>query len=92
MDSQEQLEIGRQAEEFLRYTEEHLYFTGLIERIKLTYAQRILSLNPDQGDAFSVLKERMDVWDEILNAVRGDISVASEALKQLEGVPEKGLL
>ena len=92
MDLQAQVEIGRQAEEFLRYVEERPYFRNLIERIKLELAQQILSLPADEKETFSILKRRMDAVEEILYAVNGDVAIAREALKQIEGVKEQGIL
>jgi hypothetical protein len=93
MDIQTQLEIGRNAEQFLVYLSQFPYFGELIERVKLTYANRILSLRPDDTEKFRVLKERMDVWEEIMEAVKGDIALGAEALKKIEGVDkQKGLL
>lgn len=90
MDLQEQLEVGKQAEDFLRYIEENPYFKGLLERIKLEMARQILDLQPQNTERFSDLKIRMDAMDEILNAARGDIYLGSEALKKLDGVKEPG--
>jgi hypothetical protein len=94
MDLQQQLEIGKQAEDFLKYTTENLYFRELIERIKLTYAQAILSLNSGQKDEFSSYRSKMEAVEDILNAVSGDIYLGGEAFKELEGKPEimKGIL
>lgn len=93
MDLQEQLEIGQQAEGFLRYIEENKYFEELIQRVVLEYSARVLSLRGDQATEFLKLKERLDVWQyEILNAIRGDVGNATEAQRLLEGKPEKGLL
>lgn len=88
MDLQQQLEIGKQAEDFLKYTTENLYFRELIERIKLTYAQTILSLDKGQKDEFSSYRSKMEAVEDILNAVSGDIYLGGEAFKKLEGVPE----
>uniref|UniRef100_A0A6H1ZR45 Uncharacterized protein n=1 Tax=viral metagenome TaxID=1070528 RepID=A0A6H1ZR45_9ZZZZ len=90
MDLQEQLEIGKQAEDFLKYLAEHPYFEGLLERVKLEYARQILELMPDRKEAFSLMKSEMLGIDEIMNAVRGDIYLASEALKKLSGEEDKG--
>ena len=93
MDLQTQVEIGRQAEGFLEYVSREPYFVELIERVKLEYAGRILALHPKDSTEFTVLRERMDVWDEIMSAVRGDITMASEAMKLIDGTEEKkGLL
>jgi hypothetical protein len=83
MDLQQQLEIGKQAEDFLKYTTENLYFRELIERIKLTYAQAILSLNSGQKDEFSSYRSKMEAVEDILNAVSGDIYLGAEAFKQI---------
>ena len=91
-EQQEQLDIGRQAEEFLRYTEEHPYFVELINRIKLTYAQRILTLTSSDRDSFSAYKVAMDAMDEVMNAVRGDVLVAQKVLERSEAHPDQGLL
>jgi hypothetical protein len=94
MDLQEQLEIGKQAEDFLKYTHENLYFRGLLERIKLAYAQSILSLRTGQKDEFGILKSKMEAMDDIFNSVSGDIYLGAEALRALEGTtePRKGIL
>ena len=94
MDLQEELEVGKQAEEFLRYTHENLYFRGLLERIKLAYAQSILALHTGQKDEFSILKSKMEAMDDIFNSVSGDIYLGAEALRALDGTPEprKGIL
>jgi hypothetical protein len=90
MELHDQVEIGRQAEEFLRYTSEHPYFEGLLERVKLEYARRILELEPTDKDNFSLYRSAMSTIDEVMNAVRGDIYLASEALKQIDGVIDRG--
>ena len=94
MDLQEQLEVGKQAEDFLKYLSEHPYFEGLLERVKLEYARRILDLQPASKDDFSLYRASMTAVDEIMNAIRGDIYLGSEAFKQLNGESEqpKGLL
>jgi hypothetical protein len=90
MELQDQIDIGRQAEEFLRYTSEHPYFEGLLDRIKLEMAKQILTLTPQQTEVFSEMKAEMNGIDQVMNAVRGDIYIASEALKQREGIIDKG--
>jgi hypothetical protein len=90
MELHDQVEIGRQAEEFLRYTQEHPYFEGLLERIKLEYARGILELSPNEAEFFARLRSKMDGVSEVMNAVRGDIYLASEALKQIDGVIDRG--
>jgi hypothetical protein len=93
MDLQEQLEIGNQAEAFLKYTEGNPYFKGLLERIKLEMASQILRLRPEDKDAFAEIKSEMNGVDTVMNAVRGDIFLGSEALMRLEGKTEsKGIL
>jgi hypothetical protein len=87
---QEDLEIGKRAEEFLQYVEMNPYFYSLLERMKLEMAQRILGLTPNDKDAFTIEKTRMEAMDEVMNAVRGDIYIASEALKKMDGKEEKG--
>jgi phosphoenolpyruvate carboxylase len=93
-DLQQELEIGKQAEDFLRYTSEHPYFNGLLERIKLEMARVILDLNFSAKDEFSDMKSQMVGVDQIMNAIQGDIYIAREALKRLNGETEepKGLL
>jgi hypothetical protein len=90
MELQDQVEIGRQAEEFLRYTQEHPYFEGLLDRIKLEMTKQILMLTPQQTYTFAEIKSEMNGIDQIMNAVRGDIYLASEALKQIDGVIDRG--
>ena len=90
MELQDQIDTGRQAEEFLRYTSEHPYFEGILERIKLEYSRQILSLSPQAYTSFTALRDRMTAIDDVMNAVRGDIYLASEALKQRDGIIDKG--
>jgi hypothetical protein len=94
VDLQEQLEIGKQAEDFLRYLSEHPYLEGLLERMKLEYARQILDLNHDQTIAFSNLKSEMVGVDQVMNSIRGDVYLGSQALKKLNGESDepKGLL
>jgi hypothetical protein len=94
MDLQQQLEIGKQAEDFLKYTQEHPYFTNLLERVKLEYARRILGLEPIDKNDFTLYRSAMIAIDEIMNSVSGDIYLGAEAFKKLTGVTEepKGLL
>ena len=88
----EQMETARQAEEFLNYLEQYPYLKGLLERMKLTLAQWILLLPADSTEFLSI-KTRYDFVDEVLNAVRGDISLGQSSLKKLEGGDDKkGLL
>jgi hypothetical protein len=91
---QEQLERGKQAEDFLKYTQQNGYFTNLLERVKLEYARNILSLSPVQTDEFTDYQCRRTGVDDVMNAVRGDIFLGGEALKRLNGETEepKGLL
>jgi len=94
MDLQEQLEIGKQAEDFLKYTQEHPYFEGLLERVKLELARTILELDPDKTESFTYCRNRMIGVDDVMDAVRGDIFLGTEAFKQLNGVIDenKGML
>jgi hypothetical protein len=85
---QEQLEQGKQAEDFLKYTQDNLYFKGLIERIKLQYATNILSLNSGQKDEFTSYRCKMEAVEDILNAVSGDIYLGAEAFKTLNEPPD----
>jgi hypothetical protein len=93
-DLQQELERGKQAEDFLKYTQEHPYFNGLIERVGLQYAQSILSLDPNEPDVFVRLRCRMQGAAEVIDAIHGDIYLGAEAFKKLTGVTEepKGLL
>ena len=90
MELQDQIDTGRQAEEFLRYTSDHPYFEGLIQRMQLEYAKRILDLAPDEVDAFRTLRVASNAVGDIKEAILGDIYLASEALKQREGIIDKG--
>lgn len=91
---QQQLENGKAAEDFLKYLSDHPYFEGLLERMKLEYARQILDLSHDQTIAFSSLKSEMMGVDQVMNAIRGDVYLGSEAFKALNGESEqpKGLL
>jgi hypothetical protein len=96
MDLQEQLEVGKQAEDFLRYLSEHPYFEGLLERVKLELSKLILnlSISPETRDQYLVLRGRLFGVDDALEAVRGDVYLAAEAFKQLNGIVDepKGIL
>ena len=93
MDLQHQVEVGRNAEEFFKYINERPYFRELIERIKLEYAQRILSLKPEDKESFANYKSKMNAFDDIENAVLGDIKAGELALNQQEGrTPPEGIL
>jgi hypothetical protein len=86
----EQIETGRQAEEFLRYVQDHPYFNGLLERVKLELMQRVFELHPMQKDEFTTLMTRIQFIPEIMGAVSGDIYLASDAFAKLNGVKESG--
>jgi hypothetical protein len=94
MDLQEQIDTGKQAEDFLRYLSDHPYFEGLLERVRLELARQILDLVPQQKDAFSEKMSQMNGVGMVLDAVRGDIYLAAEAFKQLNGLVDetKGIL
>jgi hypothetical protein len=94
MDLQEQLEVGKQAEDFLRYTAEHPYFNGLLERMKVQLASLILNLPDEDIAKFSTYRNFMTALDEVRNTITGDIYLGAEALKRLNGETEepKGLL
>ena len=89
---QEQVELGRQAEVFNRYVHEHPYFEGLLERIKLELMRQVVDLHPMQKDEFTELMIKIHFIPDIMNAVYGDIYMASEALGKLNGVKEQGIL
>ncbi len=89
-EAQEQIEIGRQAEEFRDYINEHPYFRELIDRIKVSIMQDIGKLSPAQTQDFTYLKTRLDAYGEIFNYIAGDIYLASEALKKESGEQEAG--
>lgn len=94
MDLQEQIDTGKQAEDFLRYLAEHPYFEGLLERVKLELARTILDLDPDKTESFTYCRSRMIGVDDVMNAVRGDVYLAQEAFKRANGLvdEDKGLL
>ena len=94
MDLQEQLEVGHQAEAFLQYLSEHPYFEGLLERMRLELARQILDLMPNNTQDFTVFRSQISGVDLIMNAISGDIYIAQEALKKLNGTIDdnKGLL
>ena len=93
MDLQHQVEVGRQAEDFYKYLNENPYFRELIDRIKLEYAGRILSLKPEDKESFTAYKSKMNAFDDIENAVLGDIKAGEMALNQQEGrTPPDGIL
>lgn len=94
MDLAEQLQIGKDAEDFKRYIDEHPYFKGLLERIKLEYARQILELQPQNTQEFTVLRSELSSIDQVMNAISGDIYMGQQAYEKLNGLSEepKGLL
>ncbi len=86
---QQLVEIGRQAEQFLEYLKENPYFRQLLERIKMELMQQMYGLTTNDKDIFVILKAQMEIIPEILDAVSGDILMAQDALKKLEGEEEK---
>jgi len=94
MDLQEQLEIGKRAEDFLKHITDNPYFAGLVERLRLEYARQILDLAALDREEFSRLRWQMDAVGGIIEAVRGDIYLGAEAFKRLNGEtePSGGLL
>jgi len=85
VDLQEQLEVGKQAEAFLRYVSENPYFPNLLERVKLEFARRILDLRPGDAAHFSDYRSQIEGVDQVMNAIRGDISLGADALSELKG-------
>lgn len=94
MDLAEQLQIGKDAEDFKRYIDEHPYFNGLIERMRLEYAKMLMELPPTATDEFTNYRQSMDAIAGIMNAVSGDIYMGQQAYEKLNGLSEepKGLL
>ena len=90
MELQDQIELGKEAERFLLYVEENPYFKGLVDRIKLTYAQQILSLNNLQKDEFADYRCRITGIEDIMNAISGDIALGQSAFDELNGNKPKG--
>ena len=86
---QQLVEIGRQAEQFLEHLKENPYFRQLLERIKMELMQQMYGLTTNDKDIFVILKAQMEIIPEILDAVSGDILMAQDALKKLEGEEEK---
>ena len=86
---QQLVEIGRQAEQFLEYLKENPYFRQLLERITMELMQQMYGLTTNDKDIFVILKAQMEIIPEILDAVSGDILMAQDALKKLEGEEEK---
>lgn len=91
---QEQLEIGKQAEDFKNYIDEHPYFNGLLERVRMEYARMIFDLDSTQKDEFTRYKQSMEAVGQILNSISGDIYLGQQAYEKLNGISEepKGLL
>lgn len=93
MDLQEYLEVGKQAEEFNRYINEHPYFLSLLDRIKLEYSKTILGLRPEEKDRFSLLTQSIIALDDIMNNVRGDIALGADAFSRMNSEPRiEGIL
>ena len=90
MNLQDQLEIGRQAEEFIRYLEDHPYFEGLIARIRLEYESRILELYYEQTDEFKKLMLERDAILGLMDIVKGDIQAGAMAFEELNGIKRPG--
>lgn len=86
---QQLVEIGRQAEQFLGYLKENPYFGQLLERIRMELMQQMYGLTTNDKDIFVILKAQMEILPEILGAVSGDILMAQDAWRKLEGEEEK---
>ena len=87
----DEMEIGRQAEEFLTYINEKPYFNEMIDRIRLGLMTDMASLRPSQYEEWKTLSERFHFLPEIVNMARGDVYVASvalEAMKESKTRPE----
>ena len=81
----DELEIGRQAEEFLTYINEKPYFNAMIDRIRLGLMTEMAGLRPSQSEEWKALSERFHFLPEIVNMARGDVYVASVALEAMKG-------
>ena len=94
MDLQQQLETGKNAEDFKRYIDEHPYFRELLERVKLEYAKQILSADPLDSHVLMRGRISMIAIEELTNAISGDIYMGQQAYEKLNGLSEepKGLL
>jgi hypothetical protein len=94
MDLQEQLEVGKQAEEFITYISERPYFNGFLERMVSEYGKEILKLRPLQTEDFTLLKAQMTLMEKFIDAIHGDIYLGQEAFKKLNGIQSEpgGLL
>lgn len=82
---QKQVEIGRQAEEFLGYIAERPYFNSLLERLSLELARQVLSLSAKDLEEFTTLQIKRETLSEIIEAARGDVQVGAHALSLLNG-------
>ena len=79
----DELELGRQAEEFLTYINEKPYFNEMIDRIRLGLMTDMAGLRPSQSDEWKSLSERFHFLPEIVNMARGDVYVAQVALEAM---------
>ena len=79
----DEMEVGRQAEEFLTYINEKPYFNEMIDRIRLGLMTDMAALRPSQSEEWKSLSERFHFLPEIVNMARGDVYVASVALEAM---------
>ena len=86
MDKYEQIENGRQAEEFLKYINENPYFENMIERMRLGLMAEMCSLRSHQREEWSVLSDRFHFLAEIVNMARGEAFVGQEAYEYENGL------
>jgi len=76
---QKQVELGRQAEEFLKYISERPYFCTMLEALKLGHFKMLGELAPDKMEEFKNIRTRMILLDEIVEVVRSDVFIGQHA-------------
>lgn len=86
MDIYEQMEQGRQAEEFLKYVQEHPYFEEMLDRMRLGIMAEMCALRPGQTEEFKTLSERFHFLPEIVNMARSEVLIGREAYESVNGI------
>lgn len=74
---------GQEAEQFLQSG--GVYFTKLMEEIRIDLMKELISLSPSQRDEFSALKAVLDNLDEPINRVNADIQLGKNAWERMNG-------
>lgn len=89
--SEEMINRGIDAKEFLRYYNENPYFRNLLATMVQDRAAFIVSAAPNQTLLFSQARIEMEMIKSIIDKVKLDIVAGRQAQETLEG-KDKGIL